>query len=135
MGRIAADSSVFYAIADPTRRAILDLLREQARAGVGEEGRTVMVMLDRIGLSIAGLSQSGFSQHLAVLLRAGLVTVKRRGRLRIYALRAKPLEEIADWVAEYDKFWSEKLEGLGRYLDSHHVRSVAGAQPKTRKQK
>ena len=114
MGRIAADSSVFHAIADPTRRAILDLLRHEAE----ESRRTVLAMLGR--LSRGGLTQSAFSQHLKVLLSAGLVTAEKRGRLRIYALRPRPLQEVADWIAAYDAFWTGKLDNLGRYLRAEH---------------
>ena len=114
MGRIAADSSVFHAIADPTRRAILDILKNDAQ--------TVMVMLDRLRASYAGLSQSAFSQHLAVLRRAGLVSASKVGRMRVYAIRPEPLVEVADWIAEYDKFWTAKLDNLRAYLDKHAVK-------------
>jgi len=104
VGRIAADRSVFHAIADPTRRAALDLLRE------GDQ--TVLAMLYRLRATIAGLTQSGFSQHLAVLRRAGLVAAVKRGRSRIYSIQPQPLSEVADWVEAYDKFWGKKLDGL-----------------------
>ncbi|CAN5414878.1 hypothetical protein BH09SUM1_BH09SUM1_30060 [soil metagenome] len=122
MSRIAADSSVFYAIADPTRRAILDLLKADAAC-------TVMAMLTRLERRFKGLSQSAFSQHLAVLRRAKLVTVRKQGRMRVYSLRAKPLAEIADWVTEYDRFWTDHLGRLGKYLDAQDAR------PKSRSRK
>ncbi len=116
MGRIAADTSVFHAIADPTRRAILDVLKEDAQ--------TVMVMLDRLRGTFSGLSQSACSQHLAVLRRAGLVSVRKSGRMRTYAIQPEPLVEVADWISEYDKFWTGKLDNLRQYLDKH------GAKPR-----
>jgi DNA-binding transcriptional ArsR family regulator len=112
---IAADSSVFHAIADATRRAILDLLKDGSQ--------TVMVMLDQLRKSHSTLTQSAFSQHLAVLRRAGLVTVKKAGRMRVYAIQPEPLAEVADWIAVYDKFWTAKLDNLRHYLDKH------GAKP------
>jgi DNA-binding transcriptional ArsR family regulator len=121
MGRIAADATVFHAIADPTRRAILDLLREEMIGGTDEGRRTVLAMLDRLRTACGGITQSGFSQHLKVLLNAGLVSVTKRGRRRIYTLRPRPLEEIADWVAEYDAFWTARLDRLGEYLDTQHA--------------
>jgi DNA-binding transcriptional ArsR family regulator len=121
MGRIAADASVFHAIADPTRRAILDLLRREMLAERDEGRRTVLSMLERLRGVCGGITQSGFSQHLKVLLNAGLVTATKRGRERIYSLRPRPLEEIADWVAEYDAFWTDRLGDLGDYLDRHHA--------------
>lgn len=111
--RAAADTSVFHAIADPTRRAILDLLRE------GE--RPAGALLDGIATT-----QSALSQHLAVLRRAGLVTFKKLGRLRVYALRPEPLSEVADWVAYYEKFWSERLASLREYLDRHEAANRIG---------
>ena len=126
MGRIAAASSVFHAIADPTRRAILDLLRQEA----DESRRTVLAMLHRLARLCGGLTQSAFSQHLKVLLSAGLVTAEKRGRLRIYALRPKPLEEVADWITAYDAFWTDKLDNLGRYLQATHgPRAAASPAP------
>ena len=106
MHRAAADTSVFHAIADPTRRAILDVLRE------GE--RSVNALLEGIATT-----QSALSQHLAVLRRAGLVTFKKLGRLRVYAIDPEPLSEVADWVAYYEKFWTERLEALREYLEKH----------------
>ena len=103
MHRAAADASVYHAIADPTRRAILDLLRE------GE--RPVKALLEAIDAS-----QSALSQHLGVLRRAGLVTATKIGRLRVYALRPEPLAEVADWMEPFDKYWDERLADLGDYL-------------------
>ncbi len=107
MSRTAADASVFHAIADPTRRAVLDLLREGAAA--------VSALLGSLDVS-----QSALSQHLSVLRRAGLVRAEKRGRQRLYSVRAEPLREVADWIAHYDRFWSEKLDNLGRYLERTH---------------
>lgn len=110
---MAADASVFHAIADPTRRAILDLLRE------GD--KTVSAMLEAMGRAYR-LTQSAFSQHLGVLRRAGLVASRKEGRTRVYSFRPKPLTEVVDWIVAYDRFWSEKLDNLGRYLDRKHPR-------------
>lgn len=120
MGRIAADSSVFHAIADPTRRAILDLLREEFIAEKDQARRTVMEMFHRLKRVSGGLTQSAFSQHLKVLLSAGLVTVRKEGRMRVYAIQPRPLAEVTDWIAAYDVFWTDKLDNLGKYLDAAH---------------
>ena len=108
MGCLTADHSVFQAIADPTRRAILDALRE------GDQ--TVLAMLGRLKSRLTALTQSGFSQHLAVLRKAGLVYVQKAGRMRVYSLRADRLAEVADWISEYDRFWTQRLDNLGRHL-------------------
>lgn len=117
MSRAAADASVFYAIADPTRRAVLDLLRD------GE--RTVGDLFEQVRLVAAGaarMTQSAFSQHLAVLRRAGLVRDRKEGRLRYYAFEPQPLAEVVDWIVAYEQFWDDKLGNLGRYLDREHGR-------------
>ncbi|MCA9287341.1 MAG: winged helix-turn-helix transcriptional regulator [Phycisphaerales bacterium] len=116
MPRPAADMTVFHAVADPTRRAILDLLME------GE--KPVKALLAAIRAT-----QSALSQHLAVLFRAGLVTVRAQGRLRIYAISPAPLIEVADWVARYEKFWNERLDNLGTYLDARHAPSPMTPEP------
>lgn len=103
MSRPAADASVFHAIADPTRRAILDRLRD------GELAASDLLTPFRI-------SQPALSQHLAVLRRAGLVRQRKSGRRRLYSVEPAPLRAIADWISLYDRFWTEKLDNLGRYL-------------------
>lgn len=104
MPRIAADATVFHAIADPTRRDILMMLRGGERAA------------SELAEPFAA-SQSAISQHLAVLLRAGLVDARRAGRRRLYRVKPKPLRKVADWVAFFDEFWDEKFDALSRYLE------------------
>ncbi len=94
----------FRAIGDPTRRAILDLLSERERT-VGE-------LVERFDVS-----QPALSQHLRVLRDAGLVAPRKDGRRRVYRIEAEPLREVYDWVSHYERFWDEKLDALGRYLD------------------
>jgi DNA-binding transcriptional ArsR family regulator len=112
VSRIAADASPFAAIADPTRRAILDTLRD------GE--RSVNEIREALGRIARRLSQPAFSQHLAVLRRSGLVKARRAGRHQFYTFHPQPLTEVVDWIAAYDKFWTAKLDNLGRYLDQKH---------------
>lgn len=113
MSRPAADASVFAAVADPTRRAVLELLCD------GE--KPVKALLE-----VIDATKSALSQHLAILRSAGLVRVRREGRLRLYSIRPEPLEEIVDWVSFFSRFWDEKLENLGRYLDRPRDRSTGG---------
>ena len=101
-------------MADPTRRAILELLRD------GEQ--TVSTLLDGVHKRAMSATQSAFSQHLAVLRGAGLVKHRKEGRQRFYRVEPGPLEEVFDWISYFDKFWEEKLDNLGQYLD----RDVAG---------
>jgi len=104
MSRRRATHDVFHAIADPTRREILDLLSR------GERTVNSLVAEFRI-------SQPAVSQHLKVLRDVDLVGERRQGRQRIYRLRAGPLKQVADWVTLYRQFWTARLEALGDYLD------------------
>jgi DNA-binding transcriptional ArsR family regulator len=85
---------VYRAISEPTRRRILDLLAE------GE--RPVKDLVDRFAMS-----QPALSQHLRVLREAGLVRIRRQGRLRFYSINAVPLREVHDWVGHYERLWIE----------------------------
>ena len=80
--------NLFQVVADPTRRAILDLLRDRERS-VGE-------IVERFTLS-----QPAVSRHLRVLREAGLVAVRHDGQRRLYVLRAQRLAEIADWAERF----------------------------------
>ena len=104
MSRRNAAADVFLAIADPTRRRMLQMLRGDERPAT-ELARSFRV------------SQPTISQHLRVLRDAGLVRARRAGRQRIYQLRPRKLKLVVDWVAYFDKFWDEKLSALGKYLD------------------
>jgi DNA-binding transcriptional ArsR family regulator len=97
-------SSTWSALADPHRRAVLELLRERPRA-VGE----LVVRL--------GLSQPGTSKHLRVLREAGLVTAQTDAQRRVYALQIGPLAELDAWLAPYRGMWDRRLDALERHLD------------------
>jgi DNA-binding transcriptional ArsR family regulator len=115
MSRPAAASDVYQAIADPTRRAILDLLGNSSTGGgekpIGELARQFDMTL------------SAVSQHMRVLRTVGLVSVRQVGRERLYRLNAHPLKEVADWTATYQRFWDERLAALGKYLAEKNVTS------------
>ncbi len=104
MPRAAAASDPFHAIADGNRRVLLDVLRGGERP-VGDL------------VEATGLSYSLVSQHLRVLLGAGVVTRRPLGRQRLYRLEPAPLRLVHDWTAEYEVFWHERLERLRRRLD------------------
>jgi DNA-binding transcriptional ArsR family regulator len=99
-------SDVFHAVADPTRRGLLDLLAE------GEA--PVNTLAERFAMS-----RPAISQHLAILLRTRLVRARRVGRERHYGLQPEPLEAIHDWVGSYERFWKSKLGALGEHLRKH----------------
>ena len=97
--------STFEALAQPTRRLILDSLRDGERL-VGELAEAL------------GLSQPATSKHLRVLRDAGLVTVRVDGPRRWYGLRVDPLAEVDDWLAPYRWMWESGLDRLGAHLDT-----------------
>lgn len=106
MSRPVASADIFQAIADPTRRAILDQLRD------GEQ--SVKQLAEPFDMSMPAISQ-----HLQVLGEAGLVQVRKVGRQRLYRLNPEPLKEVSDWVNPYEQFWQEKLDALGKYLEEN----------------
>lgn len=83
---------MFRAVADPTRRALLDLLLERERS-VNEL---------RVRFCV---SQPAISQHLGILRRAGLVKSRREGRRRLYQVEAKPIEDVYRWAGKYKQFF------------------------------
>jgi DNA-binding transcriptional ArsR family regulator len=98
--------TTYSALADPSRRRILDLLRGRERS-VGE-------LVERLELS-----QPGVSKHLRVLREAGLVGVRAEGKLRWYGLRAEPLADVATWLEPYRAHWNATLDALERHLEEH----------------
>jgi DNA-binding transcriptional ArsR family regulator len=94
----------FVAIADPTRRRILDALR-------GGE-RSVSQLVD-----VLSLNQPAVSKHLRVLREAGFVSVRVAAQQRIYALDLEPLRAVDQWLAPYRELWATHLDALERYLD------------------
>ena len=102
-------ASTFEVLAEPTRRRILDLLREEERP-VGE-------LVGRLEIS-----QPGVSKHLRVLREAGLVEVRQDAQRRLYRVRAEPLAEIEEWLAPYRRLWAGTLDSLERHLDAKEDR-------------
>lgn len=95
---------VFQAIADPTRREILNLLAHRS-----------------LNLNdVAGnfdVSRPAISKHIKLLTECGLVTIRPQGRERYCEARLQKLSEVSDWVEQYRKFWNTKLDALETYLD------------------
>lgn len=96
--------STFEVLAEPSRRRILDLLRDRERS-VGD-------LVERVGLS-----QPGVSKHLRVLRDAGLVRVRTDAQRRLYGVRAEPLAEIDAWLEPFRRLMAEQLDALERHLD------------------
>jgi DNA-binding transcriptional ArsR family regulator len=104
MARAATTTDAFNAVAEPRRRQILDLLASGERP-VGDLVR---------GL---GMSQPLVSKHLRVLREVGAVEARDEGRRRMYRLNARALKPIHDWVLGYERFWSERFDGMDAVLE------------------
>jgi DNA-binding transcriptional ArsR family regulator len=96
---------MFEALAEPTRRRILDQLLDRPRT-VGELVTTLAV------------SQPSVSKHLRVLRDAGLVEARKDAQRRVYELRPEALAELLAWVEPYRKLWAGRLDALERHLDA-----------------
>lgn len=117
-----AISSTFSALADPTRRAIL------ARLALGETSVTELA-------APFEMSMPAVSKHLRVLEQAGLIARGREAQWRPCRLRAEPLREVADWLAEYRRFWEESFDRLETYLQTVQAAESAGPDGKAVKEK
>lgn len=104
-GRPRADDGVYYAISDPTRRAILDQLAQTPQSAG--------VIADAFAIS-----RPAVSKHLGVLASAGLVRAHRVGRRRVYELDANPLREIDLWVSRYRTLWAARLVAIKREVEA-----------------
>lgn len=95
---------VFQALADPTRRRIVEVLR----AGEQQVGDVV---------AKAGIHQSGVSRHLRILSEAGFVAMRPDGQRRLYALKPEPFRELDEWLTQYRKLWEARLDHFGAALE------------------
>jgi DNA-binding transcriptional ArsR family regulator len=106
-----SSEATFQALADPTRRAVLDLLRRGSQPA-GE---------------IAGafpVSRPAISKHLRLLRRAHLVQEHREGRHRVYQLNPEPLRAVDSWLDDYRRFWSVSLTSLKQFVEAEHAKET-----------
>ncbi len=109
---------VFFAISDPTRRAVLDLLT----LGPHNAGDIVS--------RFPQLTQPGVSRHLRVLREAQLVTVTIEAQQRIYTLKPEGLKTLNEWISKYQEFWSSRLDALEDHLNTTRTRRQAATRKK-----
>ena len=120
--------TAFHALADPTRRAVLDLLRQGSQPA-GQIARAFPV------------SRPAISKHLRLLRRAHLVQERREGRHRFYQLNPEPLKAVDSWLEQYRVFWSANLASLKTFVEAEYAKeqSASGfaesAIPKSRTHK
>ena len=95
---------VFQALADPTRRRIVEVLRS------GEQ--QVGDVVER-----AGIHQSGVSRHLRILTESGFVAMRPDGQRRLYTLKPEPFQELDTWLTGYRSLWESRLDRFGAALE------------------
>ena len=95
---------VFQAIADPTRREIISMIAHQS------------LHLNLVAEKF-NVSRPAISKHIKILTECGLITIKQHGRHRYCEAKLDKLNQVSDWVEQYRKFWTQKLDALETYLD------------------
>jgi DNA-binding transcriptional ArsR family regulator len=117
-----ATEATFQALADPTRRAVLDLLR-----GGSQPAGTIA--------NAFPISRPAISKHLRLLRRAHLVSEQRRGRHRVYQLNPEPLRAVDTWLDRYRDFWKLNLSNLKTFVETEYAKETAaqsGAKPNSK---
>lgn len=111
---------VFQAIADPTRRAIINLVAHQ-----------------RLNLNAVAenfdVSRPAISKHIKILTECGLLWIHQEGRERYCEARLQKLNEVSDWVEQYREFWNHRLDALEEYLYHLQAADSKKSKPKSKK--
>lgn len=102
------DAATLAAVGEPTRLAIVELLRGGGQPSVSEIARTL------------GIRQPQATKHLQVLREAGVLEAERDARRVIHRLRPEPFEELAAWAASFSRLWDARLDALGAHLTRLH---------------
>jgi DNA-binding transcriptional ArsR family regulator len=95
---------VFQAIADPTRRAIINMIAQQPL-----NLNTVAERFD--------VSRPAISKHIKILTQCGLITIRQQGRERFCEAKLQKLNEVSEWIEQYRVFWTNKLDALENFLE------------------
>ena len=106
--------ATFQALADPTRRAVLDLLRRGSQPA-GQIANAFPV------------SRPAISKHLRLLRRAHLVREHREGRNRVYQLNPEPLRAVDSWIEQYRVFWTNNLNSLKAFVEAEYEKELQSA--------
>ncbi len=95
----------FFALADPTRRRVLERLRVEAELSISELAHPLPIKMP------------GLMKHLTILSDAGLISRTKTGRVVTVRLSAKPLKEAVDWLGHYEAFWNVSLDRLAAFVE------------------
>ena|SRR6185436_3730971 len=110
---------VFQAIADPTRREIINL--------IAHRHLNLNAVADQFSMS-----RPAISKHIKILTECGLITIKQQGRERYCEARLQKLNEVSNWVEQYRQFWTQKLEALDNYLNELQAKEKPRSKSKTK---
>jgi len=113
MPRAATTTDVFNAIAEPRRREIIEALVDGREHAVGEV------------VAALRLPQPAVSKHLGVLRKVGIVSVTKRGQLRLYRLNPKELKPVHDWVKRYERFWAHHFDRIKERAERKMAEQIA----------
>jgi DNA-binding transcriptional ArsR family regulator len=111
---------VFQAIADPTRREIINLLAHKA------------LNLNSVSENF-NVSRPAISKHIKILTECGLIVIKQQGRERYCEVKLQKLTEVSDWIEKYRKFWNAKLDALDSYLQEIQLQEKTKSKSKPKK--
>jgi len=111
---------VFQAIADPTRREIINLISHQS------------LNLNSVAENF-DVSRPAISKHIRILTECGLVVIKKQGRERYCEARLQNLNQVSDWIEQYRVFWTSKLDALEDFLGKEIAVSNKGKRKRTKK--
>lgn len=108
---------VFQAIADPTRREIINLVARRS------------LNLNSVAENF-DISRPAISKHIKILTECGLIVIRQEGRERYCEARLEKLNEVSGWVDQYKRFWTEKLDALEEYLNTLQTKSKSKTKRK-----
>ncbi|MFZ4575209.1 MAG: ArsR/SmtB family transcription factor [Phycisphaerales bacterium] len=123
MVRARHSADAFTAIAEPRRRELLGVL---SRENAGDTERDVSWLVNALGWP-----QPQVSKHLGVLRKAGLVSVERRGKHRLYTLNAENLRPVHEWIKTYERFWQHQLQRIKTTAELNQATSTRPKRPST----
>jgi len=117
------EQRVFAALADPTRRYVIEKLSNGGTITATELAEELPI------------SRQGISKHLKILEEANLVVTRQEGRERLYSLSPRPLSEAAGWVAAINQRWASRLQSLHDYLVADEAARLASPEKDTNKER
>jgi DNA-binding transcriptional ArsR family regulator len=123
MPRAATTTDAFNAIAEPRRRDIIALLIDGRDHAVNDV------------VAILRLSQPTVSKHLGVLRKVGIVTVRKRGKMRLYRLNPQELKPIHDWIKDYERFWTHQISQVKQRAEQKMLERIARENQSPEKEK